>query len=146
MLKEVKFSHWPQLDEHDFTRFEFKLNFANLVGISFIRGWTSTQPNRFAHNIATHHRSAHNPAGRWCAGSAVCNLPRQHCRLAQRWSNVGTIVPTLGQRWSNLHCCLTNQVVKRVTHTQGWCTPPSQHTTEPPQGCVQLGGVLLGYV
>ena len=63
------------------------------------------------HNLTAHRRAAHNPAARWCAGSVVCNLSRQRarqqCRLAQRWPNVGTIVPTLGQRWSNLGCCLT---------------------------------------
>ena len=32
--------------------------------------------------------------------------PRQQCKLGQRWPNVGTTVPTLGQRWANLHCCL----------------------------------------
>ena len=84
-------------------------------------GWPSTQPNRFAHNLAAHHRAAHNPAGRWCAGSVVCNLPRQHCRLAQRWPNIGTIVPTLGQHWANLHCCLTR--IMRVMHT----TEPAHH-------------------
>ena len=70
-------------------------------------GWSSTQPNRIAHILTAHRRAAHNPAARLCAGSVVCNLSRQQCRLAQRWSNVGTIVPTLGQRWSNLDCCLT---------------------------------------
>ena len=40
-------------------------------------GWPSTQPNRNTHNLATHHRAAHNPAARWCAGSVVCNLPRR---------------------------------------------------------------------
>ena len=32
--------------------------------------------------------------------------PRQQCKLGQRWPNVGTTVPTLGQRWANLHCYL----------------------------------------
>ena len=61
-------------------------------------GWPSTQPNRITHNLAAHHRATDNPAARWCVGSVVCNLLTQQCRLAQRWHNVGTIVPTLGQR------------------------------------------------
>ena len=80
-------------------------------------GWPSTQPNRITHNLAAHGRGAHNPAARWCGGSVVCNLSRQQCRLPQRWTDVGTIVPTLGQRWGNLHCCLTGWVVEKVTHT-----------------------------
>ena len=32
--------------------------------------------------------------------------PREQCRLGQRWPNVGTVVPMLGQRYPNLHCCL----------------------------------------
>ena len=33
-------------------------------------------------------------------------LLKQQCRLAQRWTDVGTTVPTSGQSWANLHCCL----------------------------------------
>ena len=69
--------------------------------------WPSTQPSRIAHILTAHRRAAHNPAARWCAGSVVCNFSRQQCMLAQRWPNVGTIVPKLGQRWANLDCCLT---------------------------------------
>ena len=42
-----------------------------------VHGWPSTQPNRNTHNLAAHHRAAHNPAVWWCAGSVVCNLPRR---------------------------------------------------------------------
>ena len=93
-------------------------------------GWPSTQPNRIAHNLAAHHRAAHNPAARCCAGSVVCNLTRQQCTLAERWPNVGTIVPTLGQRYPNVHCFLTGMVVKRVTHTgdtHNRASTPSSH-------------------
>ena len=31
---------------------------------------------------------------------------RQKYKLAQRWCNVGTTVPTLDQRWANLYCYL----------------------------------------
>ena len=31
---------------------------------------------------------------------------RQQTWFVQCWSNVGTTVPTLGQRWTNHHCCL----------------------------------------
>ena len=57
-------------------------------------GWPSSKPDRIAHNLAAHSRAAHNTAAQRCAGSVVCNISRQHCRLAQRWPNVGTIVPT----------------------------------------------------
>ena len=60
-------------------------------------GKPSAQHNRITHNLAAHHLAAHNPAARLCACSAVCNLPRQQCALAQRWPNDGTIVPTLGR-------------------------------------------------
>ena len=33
-----------------------------------------------------------------------CNDP--DIDVAQRWPNVGTVFPTLGQRWLKLHCCL----------------------------------------
>ena len=33
-------------------------------------------------------------------------IPRQQNWLARRWANVGTTVPTLGQRWANRQCCL----------------------------------------
>ena len=56
---------------------------------------------------------------------------RWDSRLPQLWPNVGTIVPRLGLRWGNLHCCLGAN-----------CTQLSQHTTEP-IGSVHLGVVRL---
>ena len=55
------------------------------------------------------------------------NLPIHHWRLAQRWPNVGTIVPTLAQPQSNLHrgwlIRLWRGLPIRVTHT----TEPALH-------------------
>ena len=54
--------------------------------------------------------------------------PRQQCRLAQRWSSVGTPVPTLVQRSPDLHCCLgyysglfNRHWSRRIAHCQ-WYT------------------------
>ena len=41
-------------------------------GYRYTHRWPSTQPSRIAHNLATHHRAAHNPVARWCAASVVC--------------------------------------------------------------------------
>ena len=35
-------------------------------------GWPSIHPIRITHNLAAHHRAAHNQAAWWCAGSVVC--------------------------------------------------------------------------
>ena len=40
----------------------------------------------------------------WITLKEITN-PRQQRKLDQRWPSVGTVVPTLGQRWANLHCC-----------------------------------------
>ena len=40
------------------------------------------------------------------ASRGVKRAPGHQCRLAQRWSNVGAVVPTLGQHWPNLYCCV----------------------------------------
>ena len=40
--------------------------------LEHVHGWSSTQPNRLAHNLATHHQVAKNPAARWGAGSVLC--------------------------------------------------------------------------
>ena len=57
--------------------------------------WPFTQPNRIAHNLEAQHRTPHNPAALWRAGSVVRNL---HPDSNVGWPNVGPIVPTLGQR------------------------------------------------
>ena len=93
-------------------------------------GWRPTQHIRIAHNLAAHHRAVHNTAARWCAGSVVCNLPRP-----RRWTNVS---PTYTAVWLVM---LWRGLPIRVTV---WVTA-RQCTTES-LGCMQLGGVLLGYV
>ena len=85
-------------------------------------GWPSTQPNRNTHNLAAHHRAAHNPAARRFAGSVVCNLPRWPCRLAQRWFYCPDVGPTLAQP-TLLSDWLTCEESYRVTHT----TEPAHH-------------------
>ena len=79
--------------------------------------------------------AAHNPSARWWAGSVVCNLPRQQCRLAQ----LSTIVPALGQRQTNLHCCLTGKVVKRgtlETRAAGLCAARLGYVTRESHGLI----------
>ena len=103
-------------------------------------GRPSTQPNRITRYLAAHHRAAPKPTARRCAGSVVCVTAMY--RLGWRWPNVGTIVPTLGQRWSNLHCCLGKLHITEPTHHRAiglcaarWCAA---------RLCVGL--IRLGYV
>ena len=56
-----------------------------------------TQPNWIAHILAAHHRTAHSPAARWCAGPVMYILARQQCRLAQRRYYRHNAGPTLAQ-------------------------------------------------
>ena len=90
--------------------------FYSVVMIKFVKshtpGWPSTQPNQISHNLAAHNRAAHNPAAWWCAGSIVCNIPRLHCRLAQRRYYCPDVGPTLVQP-----SLLSGQIVMRVTRT-----------------------------
>ena len=61
------------------------------------------------------------------------------------WPNVGPTSVLSSRRWANVSP--TNIAVWLVSlwRVTRWRTQPSQHTTER-QGCVQLGGVLLGCV
>ena len=77
-----------------------------------------TQPNRITHNLAAHHRTAHNPVPvvRWCADLVTCVT--HMCNLLH-W----TILPKLDQRWDNLHCCLGELHTVEPAHqrTTGLC-------------------------
>ena len=61
-----------------------------------------------------------------CWLGCVQFAPRQQCRLPQRWPNVGTIVPTLGQCWGNLHCWLV-RLWKRLPILATHTTEPTHH-------------------
>ena len=113
---------------------------APAVKKSNVHGWPSTQPHRITHNPAAHRRAAHNPAARWCAGSAGCNL---HPDNNVGWPNVGPTSILSSRRWANVSPTYIAVWLARLW--RGWRTQLSRHTTEPP-GCVQLGRVLLGCV
>ena len=65
------------------------------------------------HSIAEIHLlwivvNTHNISQEICKRFVLCFVwfgLRHQYRLAQRWPDVGTVVPGLGQFWANFHCC-----------------------------------------
>ena len=61
----------------------------------------------YVHDVKCNHIANKNyQTCRFYTFMSLACQPRQQCKLGQRWPNVGTTVPTLGQRWAKLHCCL----------------------------------------
>ena len=107
-------------------------------------GWPSTQPNRISHNLAAHHRAAHNLAVRWCTCSVVCNLPRQQ---NVGWPDVGPTSALSSRRWASVNPIyrVVWLVVKRITHTgdaHNRASTPLSCTTEPAHHWVECSSVV----
>ena len=68
----------------------------NVLTCVFLRSWWPV--SMIAHQVTSHDLEP--------MLSTMQTHPRQQCEFGQRWPNVVTTVPTLGQHWPNLHCCL----------------------------------------
>ena len=60
------------------------------------------------------------------------------------WPHVGSTSVLSSRRWANVSPTYIAVWLVSLWRVTGWRTQTSQHTTER-QGCVQLGGVLLGH-